>query len=59
MNALECKQAKYSKFCNSRAHNSRSYCPILPIIELSRDIVAIYIVSKFNHDSLRAADARV
>ena len=59
MKALECKQAKYSKFSKSRAHNSRSYCPILPIIELSRDIVAIYIVSKFDHDLLRAVDARV
>ena len=50
---------KYSIFCQSRAHNSGHTGMIQPIIELDRDLVAIYIMSKFENDCFRNVDARV
>ena len=51
MKALECKQTKYSKFSKkSNEHNSWIPSLILLIIELAQEIVAIYIVTKFDED---------
>ena len=52
-------KVKYGKFSNSRAHNSDSSGPISSIIILIRDIVVIYILTKFGADWLIFVDARV
>ena len=50
---------KYGKFSNSRADNSDSSSLISSIIELIRDLMVIYIWTKFGADWLIFVDARV
>ena len=50
---------KYSKFFKSRANNSRCSGPIRSIIELIRDLMITYILTKFGADWLIFVDARV
>ena len=56
-------KVKYGKFSNSRADNSDSSGPnssiIDSIIELIRDLMVIYILTKFGADWLIFVDARV
>ena len=52
-------KVKYGKFSNSRANNSTSSGPINSIIELIRDLMVIYILTKFGADWLIFVDARV
>ena len=52
-------KVKYSNFSNSRANNSGRSGPMRPIIELIRDLMVIYILSKFGSDWLIFVDARV
>ena len=52
-------KVKYGKFSNSRADNSDSSGPISSIIELIRDLMVIYILTKFGADWLIFVDARV
>ena len=54
---LECKH-RYSKFSNSRADNSDNSGPISSIIELIRDLIVVYILTKFGDDWLTFVDAR-
>ena len=71
---LECKQSQIPQFFpNSRAinsgcsdlicpiftDNSDSFDPIRSIIELIRDLMVIYILTKFGADWLLFVDARV
>ena len=58
---IECKQSHIQHFCftHSRANNSGCSRSILPIIELIRDLIGIYIVAKFGTDWSIFADARV
>ena len=53
------KKVKYGKFSNSRADNSDSSGPITFIIELIRDLMVIYILTKFGADWFIFVDARV
>ena len=46
-------------FANSRANNSNSSAPIKFIIELIRDLMATYILTKFGADWLIFGDDRV
>ena len=41
---------KFSNFSYSRANNSSHSGPIGPIIELIRDLMVIYILTKFGAD---------
>ena len=50
---------KCSKFSNSRADNSDCSGPISSIIELIRDLMVMYILTKFGADWLIFVDARV
>ena len=50
---------KYGKFSNSRADNSDSSGPISSIIKLIRDLMVIYILTKFGADWLIFVDASV
>ena len=52
-------KVKYGKFSNSRADNSDSSGPINSIIKLIRDLIIIYILTKFGADLLIFVDARV
>ena len=52
-------QVKYRKFCNSRVDNSESSGPISSIIELIRDLMVIYILTKFDADWSIFVDAGV
>ena len=52
-------KVKYGKFSNSRADNSNSSGSIISIIELIRDLMVIYILTKFGADWLIFVDARV
>ena len=52
-------KVKYGKFSNSRADTSDSSGPISSIIELNRDLMVIYILTKFGADWLLFVDARV
>ena len=52
-------KVKYGKFSNSRADNSDSSLLISSIIELIRDLMVIYILTKFGADWLIFVDARV
>ena len=52
-------KVKYGKFSNSRADNLDSSCPIASIIELIRDLMVMYILTKFGADWLIFVDARV
>ena len=54
---LVCKKVKYGKFSNLRANNSDSSGPIGLIIKLVRDLMVIYILTKFGADWLIFADA--
>ena len=54
---LECKQSQI--FSNSRADNSDSSGPISSITEVIRDLMVIYILTKFGGDWLIFVDARV
>ena len=57
---LECKQTvKYGKFSNSRTDISDSSGPISSILELIRDLMVIYILTKFGVDWLIFVGARV
>ena len=66
---LECKQSHIQRFfqiqrqitpfSNTRADYSDSSRPISSIIELIRDLMVIYIVTKFGADWLIIVDARV
>ena len=56
---LECKQSQVCKFSNSRADNSNSSSLISSIIELIRDFMVIYILTKFGADWLIFVDASV
>ena len=47
------------KFSNSRADNSDSSGPIRSIIELIRDLMVIYILTKFGADCSIFVDVRV
>ena len=55
----ECKQSYSAIFPNSWANNSGCAYQILPIIELIRDLMGIYLVAKFGTDWSIFADARV
>ena len=48
-----------TNFPNSRANNSKYSRTIIPIIELIRDLMVIYIVTKFDAGWFIFADARV
>ena len=50
---------KYGNFSNSRAENSESSGLISSIINLIRDLMFIYILTKFGDDWLIFVDARV
>ena len=50
---------KYGKFSNSWTDNSDSSGPISSIIELIRDLMVIYILTKFGVDWLIFVDAGV
>ena len=50
---------KYGKFSNSRADNLDSSSPITSIIELIRDLMVTYILTKFGDDWSIPVDARV
>ena len=50
---------KYGNFSNSRAENSESSGLISSIIKLIRDLMFIYILTKFGDDWLIFVDARV
>ena len=52
-------KVKYGKFSNSRADNSDSSGPISSIIKLIRDLIFIYILTKFGADWLILVDARL
>ena len=52
-------KVKYCKFSNSRADNSDISGPISSIIELIRDLMVIYILTKFGADWSIFVDARV
>ena len=52
-------KVKYSKFSNSRADNSDSSGPITSTVILIRDLMVIYILTKFGADWLIFVDARV
>ena len=52
-------KVKYGKFSNSRADNSDSSGPISSIIELIRDLMVIYILTKFGADWSIFVDASV
>ena len=52
-------KVKYGKFSNSRADNSDSSGLISSIIELIRDLIFIYNLTKFGADWLIFVDARV
>ena len=52
-------KVKYGKFSNSRADNSDSSGPITSIKELIRDLMVIYILTKFGADWLIFVDARM
>ena len=52
-------KVKYGKFSNLRADNSNSSGPISSIIELNRDLMVIYILTKFGADWLIFVDATV
>ena len=52
-------KVKYGKFSNSRADNSDSSGPISSIIKLIRDLMVIYVLTKFSADWLIFVDARV
>ena len=50
--ADESVKVKYGKFSNSRADNSDSSRPFSSIIELIRDVMVTYILTKFGTDWL-------
>ena len=52
-------EVKYGKFSNSRADNLDSSDPISSIIKLIRDLMVIYILTKFGADWLIFVDASV
>ena len=52
-------KVKYGKFSNSRADNLDSSDPISSIIKLIRDLMVIYILTKFGADWLIFVDASV
>ena len=56
---LECKQSQIWPISNSRADNSDSSGPIRSIIKLIRDLMVIYILTKFAAGWLIFVDARV
>ena len=52
-------KVKYATFSNSRADNLDSSGPITSIIKLIRDLLIIYILTKFGADWLIFVDVRV
>ena len=52
-------KVKYGKFSNSRADNLDSSGPISSIIDLIRDLMVIYILTKFGADWFIFVDDRV
>ena len=52
-------KVKYCNFFNSGASNSGRSGLIRPIIKLIRDLMVIYILTKFGDDWLIFVDARV
>ena len=56
---LECKQSQIWQISNSRADNSNSSGPIRSIIELIRDLMVTYILTKFGVYWSIVVDARV
>ena len=53
---LEFKKVKYGIFSNSRADNSECSGPITSIMELIRDLMVTYILTKFGNDCLIFVD---
>ena len=57
---LECKQTQIQQFfSSSRAHNYECSNLIIPIIKFIRDLIVIYIETKFGAYWFILADARV
>ena len=56
---LEHKQSQHSNFSNSRGNNFSFSDPIRPTIELIRDVMVIYTLTKFGADWLIFVDASV
>ena len=56
---LWCKQSDSAIFANSRGNNSDSSGQIKSIIDLVRDLMVTYILTKFGADWLIFVDARV
>ena len=56
---LWCKQSDSAIFANSRGNNSHSSGPIKSIINLIRDLMVTYILTKFGADWLIFVDARM
>ena len=50
-------KVKYSNFSNSRANNCSCSYPITPIIKYIRDLMVMYILTKFGADWLIIVDA--
>ena len=59
VDAKEKSKSDSAIFANSRANNSDSSAPIQSIIELIRDLMVTYILTKFGADWLIFGDARV
>ena len=57
---LECKQSQIQQFFfNSRENNSSCFGPITAIIEIIKDLMVMYILTKFGADWLIIVDAIV
>ena len=57
---LQCELSEIQQFFqNQRQNNSNCSCPITPIIELTRDLMVMYILTKFGAVWLIIVDTRV